>query len=193
MDLKIVISDPKTGKSYQKEIGEDKASQIRNLNIGDELTGEAVGLPGYTLSITGGSVNTGTPMRKGIPGSAKKMALLTDRGVGYKPKRDERKRKRVAGEQISQDTVQVNTKIVKEGKKRLDALLGSGETPADSGGDQPTDQASTKEKDPEPKVEEATSEAEKTTEPTEKATPEKTDEGKGEDPADEKGEAKEEK
>ncbi len=124
MDFKMVIGDPETGKSYQREIKEEKSKRLLNLGIGDEFEGEIAGLAGYKLSITGGSNKTGTPMRKGVHGSGKRY-ILTGEGVGHKPKQEGmRKRKLIAGEQIGETTIQVNVKITKKGKKKIEDLFG---------------------------------------------------------------------
>jgi len=123
MEFKIVVSDPETGKSYQIEVKDEKARKLSNLRIGDELDGSTVGLTGYKLAITGGSDKDGFPMRKGIQSTSRPM-VLTAGGVGYNPKREVRVRKRVRGERIGEDIVQVNTKVVSAGKKKIEELLG---------------------------------------------------------------------
>ena len=123
MEFKAVISNPTTGKSYQLDVKEDKAKTIKGKKIGDELDGGFLGLAGYKLAVTGGSDKSGFPMRQGIHGSGRAKVLM-DAGVGYNPVRDERKRKRVHGEKIEDDIVQVNLKVTEAGKKPLEELLG---------------------------------------------------------------------
>ncbi|RLI86454.1 MAG: 30S ribosomal protein S6e [Candidatus Altiarchaeales archaeon] len=123
MEFKVVISDQESGRSYQREIKDEKAARLRNLKIGDEFDGSIVGLTGYTLKITGGSDKSGFPMKKGVHGTQKPRILMRS-GVGYKPRRDVRKRKRVRGERIDEDIVQINTKVVKRAKKSIVELLG---------------------------------------------------------------------
>ena len=123
MEFKIVLSDPNTGKSYQREIKGDKAKKINDLVIGDEFEGSLIELNGYTLKITGGSDKDGFPMKKGVHG-IKRPKILMSKGVGYNPDGNVRKRKRVRGEKIAGDVVQINTKIVKRGKKSVEELLG---------------------------------------------------------------------
>jgi small subunit ribosomal protein S6e len=108
MEFKVVVSDPESGKSYQREVKEDKANRIGTLKLGDEFDGAYVGLAGYTLKITGGSDNAGFPMKKGVPGIRRAMILMKE-GVGYKPTGPVRVRKRVRGEKMAEDVVQVNT------------------------------------------------------------------------------------
>ena len=123
MEFKIVISDSESGKSYQRDVKDDVARKFKNLGIGDELDGSAIGLDGYKLKITGGSDKSGFPMRKGIHGSRRPMVLLS-KSVGYHPQRDERRRKRIRGERIDDDIVQINTKIIVKGKKSVEELFG---------------------------------------------------------------------
>ncbi len=123
MEFKVVLCDPETGKAYQRELKDEKARMINGLKIGDEFDGAILGLSGYRLRITGGSDRCGFPMKKGVHGT-NRMRILMDGGVGYKPRRDVRRRKTVRGEKLDEDIVQVNTKIVKRGKKSVEELLG---------------------------------------------------------------------
>jgi small subunit ribosomal protein S6e len=123
MEFKVVVSDPESGKSYQREVKEEKAARIGALKLGDEFDGSLLGLVGYTLKITGGSDKAGFPMKKGIQGM-KRAEVLMSGGVGYNPLKAIRKRKRVRGEKIAEDVVQINTKVVKAAKKSIEELLG---------------------------------------------------------------------
>jgi small subunit ribosomal protein S6e len=123
MELKTVVSNPSTGKSYQLDVKDDKAKTLRGKKIGDEVDGAFLGLSGYKLAITGGSDKSGFPMRTGIHGG-RRVKVLMDAGVGYNPGRDERRRKRVHGEKIEEDVVQVNMKVSSAGKKSIEELLG---------------------------------------------------------------------
>ena len=123
MEFKVVVSDPESGKSYQREVKDEKASRIAALKLGDEMDGVLVGLVGYTLKITGGSDKAGFPMKKGVQGMKRAMVLM-EGGVGYNPKTSVRVRKRVRGEKIAEDIVQINTAVVKKGAKGIEELLG---------------------------------------------------------------------
>ena len=123
MEFKVVVSDPVSGKSYQREVKDEKASRIAALKLGDEFDGALVGLVGYTLKITGGSDKAGFPMKKGVQGMRRAMVLM-EGGVGYNPKSDVRVRKRVRGEKIADDIVQINTAVSKKGAKGIEELLG---------------------------------------------------------------------
>ena len=127
MGVKIVINDPKTGKSYQKEVELEKIRQLIGMRIGDEFDAGIIDLPAYKLKITGGSDKDGFPMRKGVEGSGRKRLLLSG-GVGYRPKeKGVRKRKTVRGEVICEEIAQLNCMIVKYGKKSIEELLGKKE------------------------------------------------------------------
>ncbi|RZN73388.1 MAG: 30S ribosomal protein S6e [Candidatus Methanolliviera hydrocarbonicum] len=119
--VKLIVSDQKTGKSYQVEA----VNKISGMNIGDELDGGSLGLGGYRLKITGGSNKDGTPMKSDLPGGKRKKILFRKGGQGFKPRHDgERRRKMVCGEQIISETSQVNTIISKYGEKSVEDLLG---------------------------------------------------------------------
>jgi small subunit ribosomal protein S6e len=128
---KVVISDPETGKAYSIELDEAKAKVLQGLEIGKVLDAAPLGLTGYKIEITGGSDKDGFPMRHDLKGRVRPRLLLS-RGPGYKPlERGLRRRKRVRGNVITPDIVQVNAKIVKKGKKSIKALLGKEEEGAD--------------------------------------------------------------
>ena len=119
-ELKFVISDPKSGKSYQKQHDLD----LSGKKIGETITGNELGLSGFELQITGGSDTAGFPMRKDIPGAVRKFALLS-RGPGVKIKRKGLKvRKAVRGNTISNLTAQINLRITKYGKDPIEKALG---------------------------------------------------------------------
>jgi len=134
VEFKVVLGDPKTGKSYQKVVSDDS---LKGKKIGDKIDGDLLGLEGYELEITGGSDNSGFPMRKDLPGTDKKKLLLSG-GVGVKKgfrkgrEAGLRIKKTVAGNTISEKTVQINAKVVKEGKKSVAELLSpQAEAPAE--------------------------------------------------------------
>ena len=124
MEFKVVISDPKTGKAYQKEVGGANANKLIGKQIGDVINGTLVELPpDYELQITGGSDKDGFPMRPDIPGGVRKRILLSG-GVGYRPKeKGVRKKKMVRGRVITRDIVQINMKVVKHGKIPLEEFF----------------------------------------------------------------------
>ncbi len=122
--MKLIVSDPETGKSYQKELDKNQVKVLYNLKIGDRVKGDQIGLVGYELVITGGSDNNGFPMRSDLHGTSRKRILLS-KGPGFHPKRKgERKRKTVRGNTVAEDIAQLNVKVVKAGNEKLDKLLG---------------------------------------------------------------------
>lgn len=126
-EIKVVINDPQTGKSYQKVIDTKKLKQLVGLKIGEEFDGGLIDLPGYRLKITGGSDKDGFPMRKGIHTTGR-VRVLVSSGPGYKPKeKGIRRRKTIRGEIIAEDISQINAMVVKEGKQKLEEIFGSKE------------------------------------------------------------------
>jgi len=122
-EFKFVVSDPKTKKSYQVNIDQEKAYTIIGKKIGDKFDGSLIGLAGYELEITGGTDKDGFPMLSSIQGPVRKKIVLASR-PGFKPKlKGQRKRKTVRGNTISADIAQINTKIVKYGSKPLEEIF----------------------------------------------------------------------
>ena len=118
MEFRVVISDPKTGKAYQKVITGANANRLIGKQIGDIINGTIVELPpDYELQITGGTDRSGIPMRPDIPGGGKRYVLLAS-PPGYRPKRKgERRRKLVRGNTITEEIVQVNAILVSGAEK----------------------------------------------------------------------------
>ncbi|MCX8163192.1 MAG: 30S ribosomal protein S6e [Candidatus Micrarchaeota archaeon] len=120
--MKVVISDPKTGKSYQLELKKE-ADYFLGKKIGQQIDGSLIGLAGYILEIRGGSDFSGFPMRPDLDGSQRKSLLLA-KGPGYRPKeKGVRKRKTIVGNTISPDIVQVNCIISSYGPKPIEELI----------------------------------------------------------------------
>lgn len=128
-DLKLVISDPKTGKSYQKEAPQ---KPFLGKKVGETVKGELIDMTGYEFLITGGSDASGFPMRRDIP-LAGRTTVLEVSGVGVKNKKKYRKKKKkglrtmegmrcrvtVAGNTVYDKTAQINLKVTKAGKEPL--------------------------------------------------------------------------
>ena len=111
-EFQVAVADPTDGQTYQHEVDGQNANRFLGRELGEEVDGGAVDLDGYTLELTGGSDETGRPMREDVPGAQIRERLL-DGGVGFNPSRDgERKRITVRGRQISEETAQVNATIV---------------------------------------------------------------------------------
>ncbi len=123
VDFKVCISDPASGKTYQKEVKDAEAQPFMGLNIGEKVKGEVFGMTGYEFQITGGSDNCGFPMRRGILGVRKKLNLLG--GVGLRKTLDEgtKKRKTVCGQKINEKITQINLKPLKTGTKKLEEIF----------------------------------------------------------------------
>jgi len=120
-EFKLIINDPKTGKSYKKVLETDA---FRGKKIGNQVSGGEFGLKGYELEITGGSDKVGFPMRKDNEGVHRKKALLT-KGLGMKKKRKGlRLRRTIAGNTIHAGISQINLKITKYGAESSEKLLG---------------------------------------------------------------------
>ncbi|HJJ36249.1 MAG TPA: 30S ribosomal protein S6e [Methanocorpusculum sp.] len=124
-DLKLVLSDPKTGKAYNIEAKDAAAAALIGKSIGTEIDANVFGLPGYKITITGGSDKTGTPARADLPGNGKRGLLITE-GFGFNPKKEgERRRKTQRGCEIASDFVQVNAKVTVYGAKSLEETFGA--------------------------------------------------------------------
>ena len=139
-------TDPKNGgKSYSLKISGNNHAQLLGKKIGDTVDGIFIGegeqtLSGYKLQITGGSDKTGTPLRRDLEGG-RRQAILVTRSTGFKghslvfknkggeKKRFHykpdglRKRRFFRGNTISQDTRQINLKVIEAGKKSLGDIL----------------------------------------------------------------------
>lgn len=121
-NFKFVISESETKKSYQLEVDQNKGAGIIGKKIGEEFDGDAIGLAGYKLKITGGTDKDGFPMHPKQTGPGKRRVLLIGAPTFHPKIQGQRKRKSVRGDTISQDIVQVNTKVMKKGEKSLEEL-----------------------------------------------------------------------
>jgi len=120
----VVVSDPESGETYQREAEDQDANRFIGRSIGEAVDGGAVGLDGYTVEITGGSDDAGRPMSDEVSGP-NLQEVLSDGGTGFNPTRDgERKRVTVRGSEISETVSQINAKITERGDQSVDELLG---------------------------------------------------------------------
>ena len=123
VEFKAVVSDPKTGKSYQVNVTGHYAKSLIGKKINEEIDGIFINLPGYKLVLTGGSDKDGFPMRNDLSGPRRKRLLLAG-GVGFKPTHEGiRKKKSIRGNTISQDIAQINMKIKTHGPKPVEESL----------------------------------------------------------------------
>ncbi len=121
--FQVVVSDPNSGRSRQIDIDGQDANRFLGRELGDEVDGNAIGLSGATLSVTGGSDDAGRPLRDDVTGPDLEEILL-EGGVGYNPSRDgERKRVTVRGREISDAVAQINAMIVDADDVDLDSFF----------------------------------------------------------------------
>jgi len=135
------------GRSYNMNVSGNNLSQFLGKKIGDVIDGIFVGegeqtLAGYKLEITGGSDKTGTPMRTDLAGGSRQSILVTastgfkGHSLVHKAKGGEKKRFRYKpdgmrkrrffrGNTITQDTRQINLKVVEAANKSLADILGA--------------------------------------------------------------------
>ncbi|PSP67495.1 30S ribosomal protein S6e [Halobacteriales archaeon QS_1_69_70] len=126
-DFQVVVGDPDEGTTYAVDVDGQDANRFVGRSVGETVDGDAVGLAGYELEITGGSDTSGRPMREDV-GGTETAAILLEGGVGFDPTVDgERKRVTVRGAEISEETRQINAKIVARGDDAIDDLLGGEE------------------------------------------------------------------
>ncbi|MFH1544495.1 MAG: eS6 family ribosomal protein [archaeon] len=119
--MKLVISNPKTGKAYSKKV--EEAGLFLNKKIGEEVKLDGIGMEGYTAKVKGGSDKQGFPMHSSISGIGRKK-IFSGKGIGFKIKRKGgRKRKSVRGNTVSNETEQLNLVVITEGEKKLDELF----------------------------------------------------------------------
>lgn len=124
VDFKVVVSDPKEGKSYQLTVSGQHANVLVRKKIGDEVDGMFLGLPGYKVKITGGSDRDGFPMRPEVHGAGRKQILVSE-SIGFHPTDYPGKRQKISlrGGEISPEIVQINTKVVTHGPKPIAELV----------------------------------------------------------------------
>lgn len=124
--FKLVIGGNE-GKSVQRELNDPDASSLLGKKLGERINGELLGLQGYEFQIAGGSDNAGFPMRRDVDGINRKK-IFTVQGTGViKSAKGIRQKKTVAGNTINVNTVQINLKIIKQGKEEL--FIKTAETP----------------------------------------------------------------
>lgn len=118
MAIKICIGT-KEGKTLQKDLTEDQDALLMGKKIGETISGNDIEFDGYEFLITGGSDNSGKPMRKDVEGAQKKKIFCVE-GIGVHKKRPgQKQRKSVCGNTVSTITSQINLKILKVGKAPL--------------------------------------------------------------------------
>jgi small subunit ribosomal protein S6e len=119
--LRIVYSDPKTGRSAQKELEPGAEAAFLNRKIGEIIDGSLIGLSGYKFRISGGSDSSGFPMKKGIEGPKKTTMMSTISMSGRQKGRQ--RRMTVRGDTVSADIAQLNLSVVEYGEKPVDEVF----------------------------------------------------------------------
>ena len=115
--FKVIVSDPETGTSKVVELEEVRAVPFIGRKIGEVVEGAVVDLPAHKLQIMGGSDRDGVPMRPNVHGGVRRKVVLSG-GVGFNPQdKGQRRRKTVRGDVITDEIVQINTKIIEKPKK----------------------------------------------------------------------------
>ncbi|MFW9830616.1 MAG: 30S ribosomal protein S6e [Candidatus Thorarchaeota archaeon] len=121
--IRLVIGDPKSGQTIQLELSEQRSRALHGKILGEIVEGDPLGFGGYEFKITGGSDGDGTPMRPDVHGAVRKRPLLSG-GIGYKPTTlGARRRRRVRGNEITDEIIQVNAKIITHGPKPILELI----------------------------------------------------------------------
>lgn len=119
--MKVVYSDPKTGKSAMMQLDKGSESAFLNHRINEVVDGSAIGMSGYKLKITGGSDTSGFPMDKSISGAIKTRVLKRISKTGRH--KGQYKRSTVRGTMVTNDTELVNAVIVEYGEKPVTELF----------------------------------------------------------------------
>ena len=123
VSFKLCISDPSSGRTFQREVKDTQAKPFLGLNIGEPVKGDSFDFSGYEFIITGGSDYCGFPMRRGILGLRKKITIYG--GVGFRGAlKGIKRRKTVCGHKIYEKTSQINLKVTKHGGKKLAEIFG---------------------------------------------------------------------
>lgn len=120
MVFKINVSHK--GKTLKLET-ENEA--LVGKKIGESLKGKEISedLDGYDLKITGTSDDAGFAGKQGLEGIRYHRVLLSKGFAMHDKRKGVRLRKTLRGEEISLKTIQINTIVVKEGKKKFVELL----------------------------------------------------------------------
>ena len=120
------------GKTFKLEIEDEK---LIGRSIGDKISGKEFSpdLEGYEIEITGTSDKAGFMGLAEVDGpNLRKVLLKYGKGMHKKPKGEGkinrkpkglRLRKTVRGKEISSETIQINSKVLKEGSKKFEDLF----------------------------------------------------------------------
>lgn len=114
-----VIADPKSGKTYKREVSSDNLNSLVGRKVGEEVDGIFFDLPGYKLKITGGTSIDGFPMKSDLQISGRKK-ILRIYSAGRRAKNGKRKRVTFRGSIIGTDIAQLNLKVTQYGPNSLE-------------------------------------------------------------------------
>lgn len=125
VELRLTISDPKTGKSYNKILNENEVDVFKRKKLKETIKGDLFGFKDYEFEITGGSDSSGFPMRLDLDTAERKKILIVS-GVGLKKamRPGLKTKKSIRGNTVGDATSQVNLKVIKAGAKSLEELFG---------------------------------------------------------------------
>ena len=131
MPFKINIAEK--GKTFKLEA---TGEELIGKKIGEKIEGKELKpeLEGYELEITGTSDIAGFPGFKEIEGlGLKRVLLIYGKGMHKKPRKEGKKpvqspdglrlKKTIRGNTISKDVIQINMKVIKQGKKKLEEIF----------------------------------------------------------------------
>jgi len=132
MPFKINISN-KEGKTYKLEL---ESEELIGKSLHDKIDGKEIlpDLDGYELEITGATDKAGFMAHEDVEGfGLNKLLLSLGRGMHKRPKGIKKKaprpkkglrlRRTVRGKVISENIIQINLKVVKEGHKKLQDIF----------------------------------------------------------------------
>jgi small subunit ribosomal protein S6e len=134
MVFKINIAQ-KDGKTYHLESDSEEfvGKELHSKIEGKDFSGD---LSGYEFEIAGASDTAGFTSLENVEGAGLRRVLLSyGKGMHRRPRREGKKkvsnfkpkglrmRKTVRGKVLSQDIVQINLKITKEGDKKLSEIF----------------------------------------------------------------------
>ena len=119
MTFKLDIGDAKSKRTFHLETNSEAfmGKKINDIIEGKDIS-EFKDFVDYEFVISGASDNAGFPALAIVEGIGRKRVLLT-RGKGMHAKKPKglRLRKSIRGNTISQDIVQINLKVSKQGNK----------------------------------------------------------------------------
>jgi small subunit ribosomal protein S6e len=105
--FKVVVSDPKTGKSEVLDAKDSTAQLFMGRRVGEIIDLNVVG-QNYKVKLTGGSDKAGFPMRGDVLGGGKRFVLMTE-GIGFRHSvSGEKRRKLVRGGTVTEEVYQLN-------------------------------------------------------------------------------------